>query len=111
MTLLAIVLTLSAQSGAEMLERWQYRATVKDVRNRIAALPLKSALSQQPIVLSQVPAADIGLPEGWSIEERVPLIFSRSGMCSAAEIALIDPAGHRHTFQIAPPDCLPAEPS
>ena len=111
MALLAIVMTVSVQSGAEMLERWQYRAMVKDVRNRIAGLPLRAAFERQPVELANIPADEIGLPEGWLIEEQAPLVFSSSGLCSAAEFSLIDPAGRRHTFTVSPPDCLPVSPS
>jgi prepilin-type N-terminal cleavage/methylation domain-containing protein len=111
MALLSIVMTLSVQSGAEMLERWQYRAMVKDVRNRIAGLPLKASLERRPVELANMPTSDIGLPEGWTIEEQAPLVFSSSGLCSAAEFSLIDPAGRRHTFTVSPPDCLPVAPS
>jgi prepilin-type N-terminal cleavage/methylation domain-containing protein len=111
MALLSIVMTLSVQSGAEMLERWQYRAMVKDVRNQIAGLPLKASLERRPVELASLPGRDIGLPEGWTIEEQAPLVFSRSGLCSAAEFALIDPSGRRHTFTVNPPDCLPVAPS
>lgn len=111
MALLSIVMTLSVQSGAEMLERWQYRAMVKDVRNRIAGLPLKASLERRPMELASLPAGVTGLPEGWKIEEQTPLVFSRSGLCNAAEFTLIDPAGRRHRFFVNPPDCLPLAPS
>lgn len=111
MALMAIIMTVSAQSGAEMLERWQYRAVVKDVRNRIAGMPLKAALERKTVNLSDMSTTQLGLPEGWTIEEQVPLVFSSSGLCSDAEFALVDPSGRLHQYIVTPPECLPRSPS
>ncbi|WOR15364.1 prepilin-type N-terminal cleavage/methylation domain-containing protein [Hyphomonas sp. FCG-A18] len=103
--LLGLMLTLVAQSGVRMVERWQMSSTERDIRNQINSLPLQAYASRQNLIIGADNQELLDLETDWQVSVGEPILFSQTGMCSSGELVIGAPRGRTWTYTISPPDC------
>ena len=105
LALVSVLLTLTVQSGAQMLDRWNFRLTERQIMNDVNALPYWAFNTQTSFRLSQAEALKRTMPDGWSIREVTPIWYSRTGICSGGEFEIEAPNGYVGKHSVAGPEC------
>lgn len=101
----ALLLTLVAESGVSMLDRWQLSIAERNLRNQISALPLKAHASRRAFTLDQAIGSDVILPEGWAILADDEIFYADSGICSGGAVEIRSPQDRVWRYRLEAPFC------
>lgn len=101
----ALLLTLVAESGVSMLDRWQLSIAERNVRNQISALPLKAHASRRSFTLDEAVGSDITLPPGWTLIADDEIFYADSGICSGGAIEIRSPQDRVWRYTLEAPFC------
>lgn len=103
--LMGLLLTLVAQSGVSMFERWNLKLTERGIRNQISALPLQAHASRQSFSLDDALSGPVTVPTGWSVNTESPILYSDTGICSGGTLLIKAPNDREWVYRLSPPDC------
>jgi len=101
----ALLLTLVAESGVSMLDRWQLSIAERNLRNQISALPLKAHASRRSFTLDEALGSDVTLPAGWTIVADDEIFYADSGICSGGVIEIRSPQDRVWRYTLEAPFC------
>ena len=101
----AMLLTLVAESGVTMLDRWQLSLAERNIRNQVSALPLKAHASRRAFTLDDAIGADVILPEGWTISAEDEIFYADTGICSGGVVEIRSPNDRVWSYTMEPPFC------
>lgn len=73
----------------------------------LGGLGFRAWAAGQPLVLDDEHAREVlrRLPASWQAHVAPPIVFASSGACNGGTIALVDAAGARRAFRLAPLTC------
>ena len=103
--LMGLLLTLVAQSGVSMFERWNLTLTERRIRNQISVLSVQAFASRQAFTLDEAISGPIQVPNGWLVLSLEPVKYAESGVCSGGEIEIHSPKGRTWRYSLEPPYC------
>ncbi len=104
--LAALLLTLVAQSGVRMFDRWNTSITERDIRNQISALPAHAHAYRQTFTLTDALTEKISVPNDWQVTPIDQIIFAESGICSGGDIEIHSPKGRTWSYKLTAPHCI-----
>ena len=101
----AMLLTLVAESGVTMLDRWQLSLAERNIRNQVSALPLKAHASRRAFTFDEAIGSDIILPEGWTISAEDEIFYADTGICSGGVVEIRSPNDRVWRYSMEAPFC------
>ena len=110
LVVLSLVLTITVQSGVQLLTQWQVRDAEREIIRSIEAYRREALVNRRAV---RVSLNDINLPdaaEDWQIELSGPLLFSKSGLCNTSYLTITAPGRPVSEYIVTPPSCVPMQP-
>jgi prepilin-type N-terminal cleavage/methylation domain-containing protein len=110
LVVLSLVLTITVQSGVQLLTQWQVRDAEREIIRSIEAYRREALVNRRAV---RVSLNDINLPDAakdWQIELSGPLLFSKSGLCNTSYLAITAPGRPVSEYIVTPPSCVPMQP-
>lgn len=107
LVILSLVLTITVQSGVQLITQWQLRDTEREIIRGVEAYRRVALVNRRAI---RVSLNDISLPqkaEDWQIELSGPLLFSKTGLCNTSYLTITPPGRPVSNYIITPPSCVP----
>ena len=109
LSLVGLILTLSARSSMGMYERWQQSIELRTIKGEFIAIRNRTFVEKRDAVLSEELERSTKFPEGWTIKIEEDPLFNRFGQCRSGSVLAVSPSGREFSLNFAPPRCNPVK--
>jgi len=98
----ALLVAVSAPGLSRLYARIQLNADLRELENRIAALPVLAYASGAEGPLEELLQRQVELPSGWAVLDGGGIYVRANGVCSGGALRLRTPSGERELVLEAP---------
>lgn len=104
LALLGALLALTAPALARLHARLTLAGELRDLQQRIGALPALAWSRGEEGTLAQLLERHVALPRDWSLHGAESVFIRSNGLCSGGTLELLTPGGARR-IELQPPFC------